>query len=191
YSFTGTPPFDPGDLPLEELTDQPLFRCPSDRSSYQQFFTANPTQAFSAYDDVGTSYQMNFYWWIQTNLAPGNTDLDGDGRIEGRPGLCAQEQGGCGGAGGLWPCRFRQGREIWRKYAQKGAGKFVTMAEDPFDYAIVSEVRTLGFHGEYSRHNMAFLDTHVEYLKPNTTSIYRSEWFWTVINEDWEAPWTW
>jgi len=28
----------------------------------------------AAYDDVGTSYQMNWLWYYQTKLDPGNAD---------------------------------------------------------------------------------------------------------------------
>lgn len=188
--------FNGSGIPLEELEDQPLFKCPSDRSSYQANFVATPIQTFSAYDDVGTSYQMNYYWWNQTNLPMSATgsqqDFDGDGMIEPTPGFCPNTTiGSC--PANNWPCRFDQGRQIWKKYSEKRTSRFVTVGEDPFDYAVVSRVGTLGFHGEFSKHNLGFLDTHVEYLKPKTAAAPGVSpgrgVDWTVIDEDLEAPW--
>ena len=49
--------------PTEET---PYYKCPSDRFSAQALWTTDPTQTkFSAYDDVGSSYQLNFHWWQQ------------------------------------------------------------------------------------------------------------------------------
>ncbi|MHC4063078.1 MAG: DUF1559 family PulG-like putative transporter, partial [Planctomycetota bacterium] len=106
--------------PAREHVGQPIFRCPSDRISAQWQWGAygqgTAKDTYSAYNDVGTSYQMNFYWWHQTDKASG-ADHDGDGVCEPTLGVCEREPTGPG-SGTTWPCRFRQGRQIWRRYEQ-------------------------------------------------------------------------
>jgi len=179
----------------KESGGQPVFQCPSDKVSaqwqwgYHTYETAGVRLDYSAYDDVGTSYQMNYYWWYQTDKAPGR-DHDGDGVVEPLPGVCEKEEITTCNYPQLidWPCRFRQGRQIWHKYTQHGSSRFVTLAEDPFDYAVVEMLQVIGFHGRFSRHNLAFLDGHVSYMKPDTRRM--SGPHWTVVDEGMEAvPW--
>ncbi|MHC4091095.1 MAG: type II secretion system protein [Planctomycetota bacterium] len=175
-----------------EISGQPAFKCPSDRISAQWQWGAygqgTAEDTYSAYDDVGTSYQMNFYWWHQTNKAPGR-DHDHDGVIEPTLGVCEPEViESCNYQQKTnWPCRFRQGRQIWRQYEQHGASRFVTLAEDPFDFAVVNETQELGFHGKFSWHNLAFMDGHADYLRTDTRRHSGPEW--TVHDEGLEAPW--
>ena len=186
-----SPPVDVG-THQEELVGQPVFKCPSDRISAQWQWSAygkgTASDAYSAYDDVGTSYQMNFYWWHQTDKVHG-IDYDGDGEIEPTLGVCEKEIiASCSYDQETdWPCRFRQGRRIWARYGQWGASRFVTLCEDPFDFAVVNETQELGFHGKFSWHNLAFLDGHVDYLRPDTRRHCGPDW--TVIDEELEADW--
>jgi prepilin-type N-terminal cleavage/methylation domain-containing protein/prepilin-type processing-associated H-X9-DG protein len=195
-----TPPMEvPGagnhQSPLREIGGQPVFQCPSDTVSaqwqwrYHTYETAGVKLDYSAYDDVGTSYQMNFYWWQQTDKDPG-LDRDGDGVIEPLPGECEKELIlSCSREQRLdWPCRFRQGRQIWHKYTQRGASRFVTLGEDPFDYAIIENIQVMGFHRRFSQHNLAFLDGHVSYLRPDTRRMAGPHW--TVLDEEMEEV-TW
>jgi prepilin-type processing-associated H-X9-DG protein len=180
-----------GGMSRRELTGQPVFRCPSDVVSAQwqwhwhTYETAGRKLRFSAYDDVGTSFQMNFYWWQQTDKAPGQ-DRDGDGVVEPLPGKCDKEETpGCPDQKIDWPCRFRQGRQVWRKYMEKDAARFVTLVEDPFDYGIIEGIQTMGFHGQFSRHNLAFLDGHVAHVSADTRKMSGRDW--TVLDESMEA----
>ncbi|HEY3243153.1 MAG TPA: prepilin-type N-terminal cleavage/methylation domain-containing protein [Phycisphaerae bacterium] len=179
----------------QELSDQPLFKCPSD-SKTTQILYINPglnQQSFSAYDDVGTSYQQNFYWWGQTGIgnsgSPGsNPDADGDGIIKPHWACCPCVSGG--GCTTNWRCRFDEGRQIWKRQAEHGAAsRFVTLGEDPFDWAVVNQVNWLGFHGKFGWFNLGFLDTHAEYIRPKTASPKHYGPDWTVIDQDYEAPW--
>jgi hypothetical protein len=169
---------------LWEESGQPVFRCPSDDKSGQYLYinpNAGTDLMFSSYEDVGTSYHMNFYWWDQTHLSTG-PDWDGDGQYEPTPGLCPNEAiPGCSSQLTNWPCRFRQGLDIWKRHLHRGSSRFVTLVEEPFDLAINAGTQELGFHGRFSRHMMAFIDGHVSYMSPDTRNLFGPDW--TVVDE--------
>ncbi|MEK6674316.1 MAG: DUF1559 domain-containing protein [Planctomycetota bacterium] len=170
------------------VTETPIFRCPSDESSTQWKWRGNSAGAnvrdMSAYDQCGSSYQMNYYWFFQA--------LD---RVDVEAGRCRNLR--------KWNKAFEIGRRLWRSAdEQKGAVRFVTLVEDPFDWGIAQDLKeaanaeagsdyrhhvtgeqTMGFHGKWSRHMMAFLDGHVDYLLADTR--YQREVRWTVTNERW------
>ncbi len=178
-----------GPTTWQEVDDQPIFKCPSDKTSYQSQWQTNNPNKISSYDDVGTSYHLNYYWWAQLGLTYGQ-DWDLDGVIE--P-VMKQPPGGpqcfpnsCPATYQWAPC-FDLGKKIWQKYAKGRAGKFHVLSEDSFDYGVATGTLTLGVHGQFSRHNIAFLDGHVEYIKANTSVPDGAEWNWTVVDEDFES----
>jgi prepilin-type N-terminal cleavage/methylation domain-containing protein/prepilin-type processing-associated H-X9-DG protein len=192
-----------GPATWQENVGQPLFQDPSDKKSYQRAWGPGNPEKYTDYESVGTTYQINIYWWSQTNRIMNATDLDGDGRVELKPGGCVPAP-----INSVYPpfspcpmpqcyhCRFRQGVDIWKKYLSKNAGKFVTMGESAWDYSIgVIEADLIGTHGKLNTHNLAFLDGHVAYvkikIKHTPTGIlepYGPEW--TVVDEELEATWT-
>ncbi len=181
---------DPRDL--KEDSGQPVFKCPSDRISTQwqwaDWHLGRRDDAYSAYDDVGTSYQMNFYWWFQASLA-GGVDYDGDGVTEPTLDTCPADSSVCctGSNCTIWPCCVQRGQRIWKKYLQRGAARFVTIDEDPFDYAVWMQTQELGFHRQFSTHNLAFLDGHVAYLRTDTRQHWGPDW--TINDEEYETWW--
>ena len=192
---TVTPPVQTGSGPrdIEEITGQPVFKCPSDTVSaqWQWGYLVSGRRAdntYSAYDDVGTSYQMNFFGWSQTHLLEG-VDHDGDGVVEPTLGLCAPDLTVCCTYGPCerWPGRVDQVHQVWRRFIQGDASRLVTIDEDPFDFAVYVGTRELGFHRQFSWHNLAFLDGHVAYLMPDTRRPWGTEW--TVIDEELEYNW--
>jgi hypothetical protein len=173
---------------LWEEDGQPVFRCPSDRKSGQMRYRQPSTPVnlmFSSYEDVGTSYHMNFYWLRQTHL-PAGPDWDGDGQSEPTTGLCPWEPVLGGTAYSRLPSRLRQGRDIWMRHLQRGSSRFVTLVEEPFDLGICAGTQEMGFHGRFSRHVLAFIDGHVAYLTTDTRNKFGPEW--TVVDEQLEAP---
>jgi prepilin-type N-terminal cleavage/methylation domain-containing protein/prepilin-type processing-associated H-X9-DG protein len=195
--YVGTTPAD-----WMEQTDQPLFMDPADKKSYQRQYVGQSGSAYTDYESVGTTYQINLYWWSQTHRAFGAGDIDGDGVIEPTPGPCMATTvtsinppyGSCGAQ--CYVCRFRQGTDIWKKYASKNAGKFVTYGESAWDWSIAgSEADEIGQHGKLNWHNLAFLDGHVSYTKikishtpGGSLKAYGPDW--TVVDEELESPWT-
>ncbi len=171
-------------------TEMPMFRCPSDTVSTQwRWRTANASEKvkeMSAYDQCGSSYQMNFYWFHQAKVRARN----------------AVESGRCFSYR-VWSRAFEMGRQLWRRADQfGGAVRFVTLVEDPFDWGVAQNLaesadaeadaefrhfvigeQTLGFHGTWSKHMLAFLDGHVDYTLADTR--YQREGHWTVTNEAW------
>ena len=172
-----------------EACGQPVFKCPSDKTSAQwQWADASDGGArdtYSSYDDVGTSYHLNYYWWNQTDKGFG-ADWDDDGMVELTPGWCQKEPiVTCTTGQELdWPCRFRQGRDIWRKYQAHNSSRFVTLGEERFDFAIVEGIQLMGAHGRFSRHNLAFLDGHVSEVPADTRWLSGTQW--TVLDEELE-----
>jgi prepilin-type N-terminal cleavage/methylation domain-containing protein len=176
--------------PDDLTTEMPMFRCPSDKASTQwRWRTPNASQRvqeMSAYDQCGSSYQMNYYWFHQARVRAKN---------EVEPGRCFNYR--------LWSKAFEMGRQLWRRADQfGGAVRFVTLVEDPFDWGIAQNLeesanaeagpefrhhltgeQTMGFHGVWTKHMLAFLDGHVEYTLADTR--YQREGHWTVTNDTW------
>ena len=172
----------------DRVTEMPVFRCPSDKASSQwRWRGRNPSQIIrdlSAYEQVGSSYQMNYYWFYQA--------LD---RIDVQSGACRRQK--------EWGEAFEIGRWLWRQADEHGgAARFVTLVEDPFDWGIAQSLsqsadaeadetfqhsvngeQSLGFHGTWSRHMLAFMDGHVDYVLADTR--FQREAHWTVTNEGW------
>lgn len=172
----------------DRVTELPVFRCPADEASTQwrwrRSTASQDVKDFSAYDQCGSSYQMNYYWFHQAKV-----------RAVVPRGTCYNFR--------WWDKAFEVGREVWRRTADfGGAARFVTLAEDPFDWGIAqnlgeaanaeadSEFRhhltgeqTMGYHGKWSTHVMAFLDGHVDYVKADTR--FQREAHWTVTDERW------
>jgi prepilin-type processing-associated H-X9-DG protein len=63
----------------------------------------------------------------------------------------------------------------------RGASRFVTLLEDPAEYAFRKDKRWPGYHGELSKHNFGFLDGHVEYRYIDTREDFGPDW--TVVDE--------
>ncbi len=172
----------------DRKTETPVFRCPADAASTQwKWRTRKPSAVvrdMSAYDQCGTSYQMNYYWFYQAVA-----------RVSPPAGDCRTLK--------KWNSAFEIGRWIWRQADEHGgASRFVTLVEDPFDWGVAQDLRAsanpaadrefrhsftgeqaMGFHGTWSRHVIAFLDGHVDYATADTR--YQREAHWTVTNERW------
>lgn len=192
-------PDSPGDdglygTPDDRIEEMPAFRCPSDTESTQWRWKYGDSWAsadvpysvreMSAYEQVGTSFQMNYYWFYQAKA-----------RAEVPTGDCYYAR--------WWGEAFNIGLRLWRGADEVGgASRFVTLVEDPFDWGVAQDLwfsanadagpdfvhsytgmQVMGFHGQWSRHMMAFLDGHVDWLQADTR--YQRDTMWTVTNEDW------
>jgi len=182
--------------PDDRITEMPVFECPSDTISTQWRWAygtnwsgsdaSNAVREMSAYEQCGSSYQMNFYWFYQADararLVLGSAAFNARAR---------------------WKEAFKIGRTLWRQADEHGgASRFITLVEDPFDWGIAQDLnqsdnaaagddfrhsfcgeQAMGFHGAWSRHMVAFMDGHVEYLQTDTR--YQRETDWTVTNDAW------
>jgi prepilin-type N-terminal cleavage/methylation domain-containing protein len=154
----------------DRYIEMKMFECPNDFGSRQGEFwdTAllQDASRITGYDDVGTSYHMNMAWYFTY------------------PGTLAQ--------------RVAIGHDLWRRKLTQDASRFLTVYEDPFDRAInegatngsgPTGTLTMGFHRQFSKHVMGYLDGHVEYSKVNTKKCRGPNW--TVVDEwrSWNCSW--
>jgi len=144
---------------LTPTEETPSYKCPSDRISAQWQWGnfGNETEAISAYNDVGTSYQMDWHWWEQAVLmAPIDKKSD-------TPYIAGVE-----------------GPKLWFGQLQRQASRFVALFEDPMDWGLGTGwpdskgSQTMGFHGKFSRHVGFFLDGHADYSLKDTRHYHDS-----------------
>lgn len=132
--------------PTEET---PYYKCPSDRVSAQwQWGDTDLVESLSAYDDVGTSYQMNWAWWWQVS-----SNADGAYPVpNGEDAFDYQSD--------------IYGPKMFLGQMAKHPARFIAMFEDPMDYGLntgsqtLAGIQTLGFHGKFSKHVAFYLDGH-------------------------------
>ena len=143
--------------PLTATSRLAAFRCPSDALSHRAGVIGLQGEALPAYEDIGTSYHLNWQWFEDQTRLPDprspNRNVD----------------------------RVTRGERIWWKYMQRNAAEFVTLLEDPADYALAKRTQVDGNHKKFSKHNFAFLDGPVEYLHADTR--YRHQPGWTVVDK--------
>ena len=145
---------------LPEEARMPTFRCPSDSRSFRASLpTPLRNATVSAYEDIGTSYHLNWHWFdTQTELpdVPPSQNRNAD--------------------------RVPRGERIWWKYMDRNSARFVVLLEDPADYGFHQEIQTTGWHKKFSKHNFAFLDGHAEYIEADTRSLLQRG-RWTLVDE--------
>ncbi len=134
----------------------PIYRCPSDRGSYQhapnyQWYNPNLTVDFdtsiSGYDDVGTSYMMNVKWFDQAKIE--NSRQPALSRI----------------TGSVTPELWRRTRRMFRSASMEAPARFVWLHDQTLDIVAFKAQNQIGDHGELNRSTSGFMDAHVEYLR--------------------------
>jgi prepilin-type N-terminal cleavage/methylation domain-containing protein/prepilin-type processing-associated H-X9-DG protein len=152
---------------VQANTEMPVFRCPSDTVELIHLLHEGAGQAFSqfnSYDDVGTSYRLNYHWhaayWQYFQSLPGCP-------LAGWQDFAAALQGG---------------QSLFKRYAQRSASRFIIVNEETANFGFLNHERVIGFHRKFSSHNFAFLDGHVEFLKADTSQL--SAYNWTVKDEE-------
>ncbi len=113
-----------------------VFQCPSDNKSRQALWEKGGLTNRPAYEDVGTSYQLNWHWFEQARrLAP-----TGQKQIE-------------------------FGQDLFDQRSMHGASRFLLLMEDSLDRGIASRIETLGLHRKWATHNVLMLDGHAQTLR--------------------------
>jgi type II secretory pathway pseudopilin PulG len=147
---------------LRKTIQMPGFKSPGDRVSYQRPGTirddsVTPTQ-MSSYDDVGTSYHMNFKWedkygnaWLQRNPRS-ESDWMRNARM------------------------VQEGARRVRLAANVNPAKHIWLYDQTADLVAYDYLTYMGEFGEKNKSVMGFIDGHVAYLlmKPGleTTEDY-------------------
>jgi len=151
---------DPERWPTEEA---PAYKCPSDTISAQWQWGQDGTDStqLSAYDDIGTSYQLNFSWFEQYWPSQCPPDMDSTE---------------CFGY-----ATDVLGPKFFLKQMTKNGSRFTALFEDPCDFGLNaaqglggSGIQTMGFHGRFSRHVASFLDGHASYQYMDTRHLHDS-----------------
>lgn len=153
---------------LSEPERLPIFRCPSDARSHRAGLSPPlplplRTTKASAYEDIGTSYHLNWHWFGLQTILPDVPD--------------SQNQNAD---------RVPRGERIWWKYMERNAARFVVLLEDPADFGFHDKTLVDGYHNykklKPSKQNFAFLDGHCEHMAADTRSLMERG-RWTLIDE--------
>lgn len=148
YLYPGlhvSPPTDV-EIPDEERPELPVFRCPSDSTSYAFLPWGEPYDV-PAYEDIGTSYTQNMiYTACQCSFLKSGRDLQTSLDL------------------GL------------SKLAMRYGDRFVYYLEEAANEAINRRKRYLGDHGQVGWHSVLYLDGHAAYTEMDTTRPVGDGW---------------
>jgi prepilin-type N-terminal cleavage/methylation domain-containing protein/prepilin-type processing-associated H-X9-DG protein len=136
------------------------FWCPSDNISHQQMYGGGKPKQ-SSYLDVGTSFHYNLYALL-------------DVRTKSR----AWDYWGQNGKG--W---VDLGRILVRDGRAGFSGRFALFFEEPVDWAYYQNTLEMGYHKNFSRHNIGYLDGHAENKYMDTRGWCGTGWY--SINPNW------
>ncbi len=180
--------------PYTPTQEMPVFQCPSDNISAEWQWAQNDyVVGLSAYDDVGTSYELNFTWWDQVqalDYPPGEdawayyVSVYGSQIFEKY--IARDTAVGTGGhppvpsevASSSSP---RAGRRDGYELPDYEPSRFITLMEDPAYYGLAvgagvggAGIQLPGYHGEFSKHVVAFADGGVDYIYMDTRHLHDS-----------------
>ena len=136
-----------------QRAEMKIYRCPSDDATWQALWHSGGHTRRPAYEDVGTSYQLNYHWHEQARRRrePFARQVD-------------------------WGARLLMRRRL------RGASRFLLLLEDSLDRSIASRIETLGLHRRWATHNVLMLDGHAQVLTVKLNELdrfpfpYGSEW---------------
>ncbi len=152
---------------VTSATQMPVFSCPSDSVELIHLLQQGAGQVlgqFDSYDDVGTSFRLNYHWYFP--YAEYFASL---------PGCGANPSHVMGAA-------LAQANGLFRRYSERNASRFILLNEEPANFGFFNHKSVIGFHRQFARHNFAFMDRHVEYLHADTAKTRDA--FWTVVDEN-------
>ena len=121
-----------------------IFRCPSDNRSWQALWHTAKLTHRPAYEDVGTSYQLNWHWFEQATRASQSARK--------------------------W---IEFGQDLFTQRSMHGASRFLLLMEDSLDRGIASRIETLGLHRKWATHNVLMLDGHAQTLRVTLKDLDR------------------
>jgi len=138
--------------PVDGRIELPIYKCPSDRGTYQRDPTwwaevknvqLDPT--ITCYDDVGTSYHLNTKWFRAAIIESANHPLP-DGTRRTKPEI------------------WKRTRTYFREAAATAPARFIWLHDQVMDVAAIAGNKRHGDHGGFLRSSAAFMDGHIEYL---------------------------
>jgi hypothetical protein len=88
-----------------------------------------------------------------------------------------------------WPERDTDGQDRRRQLGPRRMRQVssIVVVEEPLMYLGLARKKEVdGYHGQFSRHNMLFLDFHAEYKRVDTSTYYGPGWFvmsyWEIMD---------
>ncbi len=171
YLYPDLPNYDvpPEDPLFEAVRNLPVYECPSDTGGYWQTEAGLERWSDSVYRACGSSYVTNYhytrYWADKYHRSDS------------------------------WPPR----RVPWLHYAnafvriqlQRDASRFVVLFEDPFDSALWNRIPRRGWHRQWNRHSMLFLDGHAANMYADSSKGTRGLGWKTCSGSSLEDPNAW
>ncbi len=147
YMYVDLPDYDvPPSSPLYDgVRNLPLFRCPSDTGGFWNNETdLSHSNGRELYYEVGSSYDLNYHFAM--NWA-----------IGGRPPVDAKK----------W---MHRSNAFLRQQMLNDSSRQIILYEDPFDVAVWMSVPIRGWHKEWMRHSLLFIDGHSNNILTDTTN---------------------
>lgn len=174
YLYPDLPETEPGpprSALFEDLRNKmTIFVCPSDVGGFYQSETGdNAVGSPGLYYDVGSSYTVNWQF-VDMWAGRANADQRSKDRV------------------------LQRANRFLRIQAEKNVGRFAVMYEDPFDSAIFNNIGRRGWHKQWNKHTMLFLDAHAAYPYTNTArGNFGPDWkastnFWWANVDDPDYP---
>lgn len=148
YLYKDLPNWDvpPTDAALfERVRDLPIFQCPSDDGGFWNNQTDGNEAVVSTYYSCGSSYDENYHFVARWATSVGSTPA---GRQQ----------------------YLQRANNFLSKQRQYHASRFIILYEDPFDSALWSRLHRFGWHKQWNRHNMLFLDGHAANITTDTVA---------------------
>ncbi|MGQ9649376.1 MAG: type II secretion system protein [Phycisphaerae bacterium] len=136
-----------------DVTELRVFECPSDYGVRSRYAALQPPSKKNAYEVTGTSYQANVIWYtylLDVENLRGNTN-----ELNRRVGSLE--------------------KSIMKHFRRLGASRAIILQEDPCDVSTGGvltgswprDLKMLGWHRQFDRHNLLFLDGHAAYTHVN------------------------
>jgi len=170
YLYQNLPNYDvPQDDPAFEIVrDLPVFECPSDTGGFWNDQVGGEATSKSNYWFTGSSYTCNYHFaWNWAMTWARITGLDSSPR---------------------W---LHRSNAFLRVQQQRQAAVFILLFEDPFDSAQYNRVPMRGWHREWNRHSLLFLDGHAANLYTDTTKGNRGLGWKSASGNAWNDPQAW
>jgi len=134
-----------------DVTELRVFECPSDYGVRSRRRPLEPASKKTGYDVTGTSYQANIIWYTYLVWVENLPDQELARRVDSLE------------------------KSAIRHFQKLGASRAILIQEDPCDVSTGGvlysdnppDLKMMGWHGRFDRHNLLFLDGHAAYTYVN------------------------
>ena len=145
YLYPGLPKWDvqPDDPLFQKVRDLPIYQCPSDHGGFWNSSQGNDPFSDQLYWHAGSSYTLNWHFAFYWAYLPNSSEQPL-----------------------LW---LQRANAFLRQQMRHGAHRLIMLYEDPFDSAQWNRIPRRGWHGQWNRHNVLFLDSRAASVLADTS----------------------